>query len=141
VAAVYERLMLIDYFQQTFFRVTIPLCRGKTIICDRYIYDIVIDIACDLEYPIEKMTDLLAYSFKYIMKPDITFLIDIPESIAFNRKDDTPSIAHLLERRKHYKGLANNNKMYVLDGTYNIDVLHNQVLEFIESVITRPIMS
>jgi dTMP kinase len=59
--------------------------------------------------------------------PDLIFLIDLPESIAFQRKDDTPSLYYLKERREIYRWLSREYKMEVIDGTKSMAEVEAEV--------------
>ena len=124
----YRYLLLFDYFLQIFFRVKLPYLLGRKIVCDRYVYDTVItDLAVDMnlsKYEIKKMIDRF---FHIAPKPDLTFLIDLPEEIAFQRKDDTPSIEYLKERRRFYLDVGKEEEMIILNGSKNVDELKRDI--------------
>lgn len=126
----YRYLLLFDYFLQIFFRVKLPHLLGKNIICDRYVYDTVItDLSVDMNLSSTEIKNMIKRFFYIAPKPDLTFLIDLPEEIAFQRKNDTPSIDYLRERRHIYLDIGREEEMAVLDGTRNLDELKVMVKE------------
>ena len=116
--------MLLDYSLQVFLKVRLPLFLGRNIICDRYLYDTVItDLAPDMGYAEDRIIALLTSMLRFFPKPDTTFLIDLREEIAYQRKDDIPSLEYLKERRNTYLNIGRKHNMVVLDGTRPIDEL------------------
>lgn len=127
LAAIYRKIVLWDYYLQIFYKIKLPLRRGKVVICDRYVYDTAInDIPRGnnsktvIKQHIEEMLD-------FAPPPDLIFLIDLPESIAFQRKDDTPSLYYLKERREIYRWLSREYKMEVIDGTKSMAEVEAEV--------------
>ena len=128
LSRIYQRILLFDYLLQVYFKVKIPLSFGKNIVCDRYVYDTVItDLSVDMNYSKDKTIHLLKNILRFLPKPDITFLIDVPEEIAYQRKDDTPSIDYLRERRDAYLNVGNKHKMVILDGTKKLEELQCEI--------------
>lgn len=122
--AFYKYLLLFDYSLQLLFRVRLPLMLGKNIICDRYVYDTVItDLSVDMNLSSSEIRKLIRRFFYLAPKPDLAFLIDLSEEIAFQRKNDTPSIEYLKERRMIYLDVEREEGMVVLDGSRSLDEL------------------
>lgn len=125
---VYRYILLFDYFLQLLFRVRLPFMLGKNIVCDRYVYDTVItDLSVDMNYSKSEIRKLIRLFFYLAPKPDLAFLIDLPEEIAFQRKDDTPSIEYLRERRNIYLDVGREEGMVVLDGRKRLDELEGLI--------------
>lgn len=121
---IYTNILLFDYYWQIMFKVKIPVMLGKNLVCDRYIFDTIItDLAIDMDYSKEEIKSKIEKWFYITPEPNISFLIDTPEDIAFNRKDDTPSIDYLLERRNIYMEIGKEYDMVILDGTSDLEEL------------------
>lgn len=126
----YRYVLLLDYFLQMLFRVRLPFMLGKKIVCDRYVYDTVItDLSVDMNYSGYEIRNLIKRFFYIAPKPDLAFLIDLPEEIAFQRKDDTPSIEYLKERRHVYLDVGREEGMSVLDGSIDLTEIKNLITE------------
>ncbi len=117
LSTTYQYFLLFDYWLQSLARIGSPLIRGRGIVCDRYVHDTVIDIAVDLAYSKETLRATLKKFLRFFPEPDLTFLIDVPEEIAYQRKSDIPAIRFLEERRRLYLDIAREYKMVVLDGS------------------------
>ncbi len=125
---VYERILLLDYCLQVIVKVKFPLVMGRNIVCDRYVYDTVItDLAPDMGYSLGKIDQELKRCFLILPKPDIVFLIDTPEEIAFRRKKDVPSIDYLKDRRKLYLEVGREHNMVILDGSKDLESLMQEI--------------
>ena len=128
LSKVYQQILLLDYSLQISFKVKLPLILGKNIVCDRYIYDTVItDLSVDMKYSNDRVISMLNNLLRFFPEPDITFLIDVPEEIAFQRKDDTPSIDYLKERRNIYLDIGKEEGMVILDGSKNLEELQYEI--------------
>ena len=122
----YRYVLQFDYFLQILFKVRLPFMLGKNIVCDRYVYDTAItDLSVDMNLSSSEIQDLIERFFYIAPKPDLAFLIDLPEEIAFQRKDDTPSIEYLKERRDIYLDIGKEYEMEVLDGSRSLDELES----------------
>jgi dTMP kinase len=128
LSRIYEQILLLDYMLQIFFKVKVPLIFGKNIVCDRYIYDTVItDLSVDMNYSEDKTIRLLDNIFRFFPEPDITFLVEVSEEIAYERKNDIPSIEYLRERRNIYLNIGKKYRMAILDGTKKREELQCEI--------------
>jgi len=114
--SIYKNLLLIDFWVQVLLKVTLPLFITKKIfVCDRYLHDTIFtDLAADVGLSNYDCNKLLERLFILFPKPDLCFLLDIKEDIAFSRKDDTISLEYLKERRGLYLSYANINNLDVI---------------------------
>lgn len=124
---IYKFLVLFDYFFQTLVRVYVPLSRNKSIVCDRYIYDVITNLIVDLNYSVNTSKALLDSVLRFFPKPDLIFFIDMPVEIAYQRKDDVPSVDYLNEREEVYLNLNEEYDVILLDGCKDITELKKQV--------------
>ena len=135
LSVLYLCCVLFDYSIQILVKTTIPLMSGSNIICDRYIYDtICTDLAIDLDLSEEYVLSLLEKSFVLFPRPNITFLIDIPEEVAYSRKDDVPSLEYLRDRRSVYLRLCKRSNMITLDGLKSPKILKNISANYIKEI-------
>lgn len=115
MSALFQLLYLGEYPLHIFFKVKLPLLFGRNVICDRYVYDMVAGLAADFDYS-DKKTNKILRAFLFLLpKPDLVFLIDLPETVAYQRKDDIPSIDFLKQKRRIYLKMAQSWQMNVLD--------------------------
>jgi dTMP kinase len=130
-ALMYAVYVLIGYFWQILRKIWWPRMRGKNIICDRYVYDTVIDLTVNLNVTQETCSKIMKYCLRFAPKPDISFLVDLDEDVAYARKDDIPSLDYLRKRRELYRLTAEQEDMVVLDGTHaekELQMITNQLI-------------
>lgn len=128
-----RNILLFDYSLQLLFKIRVPVMFGKNIICDRYIYDTVItDLSVDMGYSKSEIIKLIKLLFYIAPKPDLVFLIDVPERIAFQRKNDTPSIEYLKEIRGIYLEVGKDEGMVILDGSKSLHEIQKIVIESVQ---------
>ena len=117
LSAIYQYLALVDYLPRVSFTIGLPRALGWNVICDRYIYDLVTSIGVHLDYPPESTLSLLRRCLALVPKPDLVFLLDLPEALAYQRKDDIVSLDFLSVRRNIYLRMAEEHGMTVLDAS------------------------
>lgn len=142
--SMYQKILLFDYSLQLFAKIILPKMLGRTVICDRYVYDTVMNDIPRADDDFEHLERLIETCFRIAPEPDMVFLIDLPEEIAFQRKDDTPSISYLKERRNVYLDIGKEYDMRILDGSKDLTELkehvRNEVFEFKNSNQTMKLL-
>lgn len=130
LAKIYFSILLLEYKISIFLRISTNLRFGKLVICDRYVFDTVIsDLAPDLGLSKEETVLRIQKMLKKLPKPNLAFLIDVPEEVALNRKKDIPSKEYLAERRNLYLYVASKFNMEVLDGTKELGEIKCHIME------------
>jgi dTMP kinase len=124
---VYKYALLVDYASQLFFKLIIPQMLGRTIICDRYVYDTVINDIPRIDNNFKDIKKMAESIFNIAPRPNLAFHIALPEELAYSRKDDTPSVYYLKERKNIYNCFAKEYHMHTLDGTKKIEELKKEV--------------
>ena len=129
IRSIYLSILLFFHFIKIYFSVFLPLKKGEIVICDRYIFDTLTDLRQQnfLSYPQSKQLFLKSW----IPTPDFSFLLNLPESCAFNRKDDISSVAFLSQRRQIYMEIAKDYKLQIIDASQSPQAVFNSVLETI----------
>ncbi|MEW6033656.1 MAG: hypothetical protein AB1603_02240 [Chloroflexota bacterium] len=128
LAVLYQSVVLAQYVLHVWTKVKIPLLRGKSIVCDRYIYDSVIDLAVDFHYSIRKMDRLMSGLLRILPRPDLVFLIDLAEETAFARnipKGERLTADYFSERVALYRYLTRRHGMVVVDGAQSVEEIGN----------------
>ena len=137
VSWVYQRLLLFDYLCLSLITIKFPLMLGRTVVCDRYVYDMVVGLAVDFNYSDGKIKGVVKNLLYLLPKPDILFLIDLPEEEGYQRKDDTPSIDYLRERRRIYLNMERNFGMIMLDGSMSSQDLEREIQNKVKEVVSE----
>lgn len=127
LALIYRNILFLDYYIQLFIKIIIPKKFGRVIVCDRYVYDTVINDIPMQGDGFNEVKRLIETCFRVAPKPDLVFLIDVPEEIAFQRKSDTPSIEYLRERRRMYLDIGEEYGIVILDGSKKLDELRREI--------------
>lgn len=131
LANCYAFIWLCDYILQVFFKVTIPYLIGKKLIIDRYIFDIAVNLSLTTGNDINYAERFIRFFLFFAPRPDFILFIDLPEGIAFSRKNDIQGIDYLKERRQRYVALSDKYNFSIIDGTKPIE----QVLEDTKKIL------
>jgi thymidylate kinase len=103
------------------------LKRGEIVICDRYIFDTMVDLQQDLHYSMKQARNILDAG--WIPQPSSKFLLDISEQVAFARKRDSNSPEYLKRRRTLYLDVAREYELDIVDAGQSIEAVSQSVIQ------------
>jgi dTMP kinase len=134
VAQVWQTLVLLDYYLQVLVKIKLRSRPGRLVICDRYVPDFLVDLGVNFGYGEEEIPRFFKTRLLSLFpKPDLIFLLDIPEDVAFKRKDDV-SLSYLRDRRALYLSFGKLQGMEILNGAANIqdlrEIVYQRTLEY-----------
>ncbi len=125
LAKLWPLVLALDFFPKAILSVTIPHLKGRTVVCDRYLYDMIAELS---------QQRLIGPRTKKILsgmlpRPNISFLMDVDENLAWKRalvpgRAREQPIYDLGERRKAFLQLAREFHMIILDGGGDLE--HNR---------------
>jgi len=128
----YQSVVLIDFL----LHVWSSFILGKNLVCDRYVYDIVVFFTTELHYPISRAKKLIRVLRRLTPKPKIAFLVDVPSSIAMQRKHDIPSAAEHEKLRDLYFDLAKGDPtVKLVDGSQALEEAKSVVWSFMRDYL------
>ena len=125
----------LENFLKTSLKISLPLALGRTVVCDRYTLDLLVDGMSDLHDSPTK----LRLGFKLLRllpKPDGAFLIDTDAEVAFMRKPDLPSVSHNVERIGLFRSLCRSADVRLMDGRRSPDAIHQDVWSLVSGMIS-----
>jgi dTMP kinase len=128
LSTIYGFIWILDYALQTMMKVGLLSFLGRRIIIDRYVFDTVLNASLTSNWPPEVTHRLVTTLLKVLPKPDVVFLIDLPEVVAFERKMDIQSVGYLHERRHLYLDMAARYGFVKLNGQDRPQAVLAQVL-------------
>jgi thymidylate kinase len=127
LAALYRLLLFLDHQIRTTVKIRLVLAAGKTVVCDRYFYDMLMEL---------KRSSILTGRFvsavwKTSPKPVVAFLLDTPEGVMHQRRGFP--VKDLTSKRTTYLKMAKTFGFIVVDSTK--EFLGNQ--EKIRSLVLK----
>ncbi len=128
LSRLYIMIWVLDYMLQLFFHIGLPKLLGKHLIVDRYVFDVVLNASLTADFSLSTSYKIIDMLLKILPKPDVVFIIDLPEEVAFSRKDDIQSVDYLRERRHLYLKMADRYRFLKLDGQLNPQTLLTQAI-------------
>ena len=132
LSRIYSIVWILDYILQTLYQVSVPKLMGACLIVDRYIYDAVLNASLTAHLSRHTSYQLIDMMLTIFPKPDLVFLIDLPEEIAFTRKNDIQSVEYLRERRHIYIEMADRYGFIKLDGQAKPETILTQARQAVE---------
>jgi len=129
LARIWQNMVLFDHFLRVLVKIKIPLLFGNVLVCDRYLYDTLVDLAVDSGYSKGQSKNMSKlYITLLFPKPDVVFLLDVPEEVALQRKSDIPALTYLIDRRNFYLALAEKySSIKVLDNSGDFNETQGEI--------------
>lgn len=132
LGSIWRFFVFLDFQIKTLITVELPLVFGRIVVCDRYVYDLMMELIVSKLYS--------ARFGKLILQtaptPHITFLMDVPEDIAHLRRDNIP-LSALWARRKVFLNLGKILGFEILDASddskINMQKIRNKTISRLES--------
>lgn len=113
VRVVWESLVMLDLVGRYTLHVRLPLWRGKAVVCDRYTYDALADLAAAGSSGKGLPLRLLVWLSP---RPALSFVLTAPEVEALARKEgEAPAAAMLREQSAFYATLAAEQRLALKD--------------------------
>jgi dTMP kinase len=117
-----------DLIAVYFFRVRLPLLRGKVVVCDRYVHDAAVEMAHRLPAGNRLARAPLGLLSALSPKPRQAYLLDVEPEAAFQRTPDSPSLPELREQRELYLAVARRRGLRVRDTGAGFDETNDDLV-------------
>lgn len=132
VSAIFPRVLLLDTILFAAFRMYIPMWLGYTIVCDRFIYDILVDTmyAIDDNKFHQKKFGRLFLSM--IPRKTTSVLLDVDEEIIKERRPDLAGDFTLPHRKDLYLTLAGDLAIPIVTPDGTVEATQRNLLSFLE---------
>jgi len=108
---VWRLFLFIDYQLKALAKIRLPLLVGKVVICDRYFYDLLMELQVS-NVSSEKFTSALS---KSMPEPLVTFLMGVPDTLARSRRNF--SYEFFPKRTEVFLDLAKSFNFRVIDSS------------------------
>lgn len=136
--AAWRTLTIGEHMLQLLLHVELPLLRGEVVVCDRYLYDSLVNQVVLLgRSPWQLARTLRRPLWKLAPEPALGFWLDLEPAIAATRKTDIYDLEQLSTRVPLYAALADTLGFTRLDATYNADELAATIWETTERTLLR----
>ncbi|MBV9791984.1 MAG: hypothetical protein JOZ51_27610 [Chloroflexi bacterium] len=138
VRTLWLQLSMLEHMGEIWTKIVPHLLAGKIVVCDRYIYDRLVNIAvlCNTGPELLRRQLWLARLY-WVPKPNKWFFIDVPADVAFSRKDDVPDVLYLERRVPLYRTIADAFKLERLDGTADPNEIAAQVWQSVQAALPK----
>jgi hypothetical protein len=123
-------LTQVENIVKTGVKLVFPLLLGRTVICDRYALDMVVDGMAGLH---EKpgYTRLGFRLLQLLPMPNFAFFMDIDPEVAFRRKPDLPGLEDYVERLGLYRELSSRWGVIIVNARVSPETIHTRIWNMI----------
>ena len=132
VSSVYPWILFLDTFLFTVIKVYIPMFFGISIVCDRFVYDTLIDMAvATKDHEIHKKP--VGKSFLKLIPKNAWFvMLDLDKSTIFSRRPELKDDLTFDERYRLYQSFINLFKIDVVDNGGTVEDVKVLIISFLE---------
>jgi len=110
--------------------------RGEIVVCDRYVYDSLVDLCVTLREPIDRILWAEGDWYERMLPaPDRVLLLDVDVDTALSRKEDIPSREYLETRCSFYRAMAKRMQWGIIDAARPAEDVAKQVDGEIEQLL------
>jgi hypothetical protein len=107
---------LLEHSAEANLAVRPALRKGQAVVCDRYLFKSVVNLAVLMNLRLVELPGLLRHpALRLVPQPTLYFLLDLPAEVGYARKDDLPGIEYVERRVPIYRALAAYAGMPVVD--------------------------
>jgi thymidylate kinase len=117
LAILWPWVQYLDLTIMVLVKVYVPLWRGHAVICDRFVYDTLVELMSDTNDSRLHHKLIGRLIIKLVPRLSNVFLLDIAEVTALKRKQDIPNLEFLISRRIKYTEIARELSIPVVDAT------------------------
>ncbi|MCH9730108.1 MAG: glycosyltransferase [Actinomycetia bacterium] len=112
----YLALVFLDYRMQLSAKL-IRSHRRDVLVADRYLFDVVVNVALTLGLSTEEAVELVQRQIARLPLPQVRVFLRVDPEVSMERKDDIPDIEYLRLRLQYYEAIAAAFGFVVLNGT------------------------
>ena len=123
-------LTQVENIVKTGLKLIFPLLLGRTVICDRYALDMVVDGMAGLHDRPEGLR-LGFQLLRLLPRPSFAFFMDIDPEVAFKRKPDLPRLQDYVERILLYRDLSSSWGTIIVNARMSPDNIHSRIWRII----------
>jgi thymidylate kinase len=130
----FDYLVWLDYFVRVYPSLAISLIKSEVIVVDRYVFD----VTSRLSTSGGESNSFVLKLFQLFPQPSVVLFIDVPPALAYERKDDVPSLEYLRERDAETRQLLKHlqGRVITLDGTRSASELAEEALAVVRGLRT-----
>jgi thymidylate kinase len=103
VAFLWPWIQFLDLSVYTFFEVRLPIWAKSSIVCDRFIHDILVELMADVNDALLLKKPVGRLILKLKPKGTTTFFLDVNVKDAFQRRPDVPNLRYLTRRMNYHR--------------------------------------
>jgi thymidylate kinase len=127
---VWQLMVWSEYSLQVHGRLFRHRIAGTKVICDRYVYDTLIDIAINFSVGANDIRELMSHPLLSLFpKPALVIFIDIDPEVGAARKSDGTPPTYLADRRAYYAALSHMLSAPLIDGGASVTSVSDTIWE------------
>jgi thymidylate kinase len=132
VPRVFPWCQLVDTFLFMLIKIYLPILLGRTIVCDRFVHDILIDTMIGIgDQELDKKPVGQLFLSLAATNQGKLICLDLPQELALKRRPELkwdPTWSH---RRIYYQEICQENAIPIIDNSFPREVVLDQILKII----------
>ena len=135
LASLWIILTQLENVVKTGLKLVFPMLLGRSVICDRYVLDMLVDGMAGLHDRPGRMR--LGFNLlRLFPRPDFAFFMDIDPEVAFKRKPDLPTLEDYVERLRLYRELSSLWGVTVVNARSSPETIHGELWDGISAKVS-----
>ena len=132
LAFVWPWLQLFDLTFLMLARVYLPAWRGITVVCDRFVYDTMVELMADTRD--DKLHQRTVGKAIAALKPPFArvFRLSVNVETAFSRRDDVPDLRFLKVRSDNYQLITKAFNIQTIDAEQPFDTVQQNIMKHLK---------
>lgn len=127
VALIFPWIQFLDLSFFVFLRVYLAVYLGFTVVCDRFVYDILAEIMADVDDNTLDHRIIGHLILRLTPRYASVFLLDLDDVTAFRRRRDVPNLKYLTRRRNNLRLIAEHVHIKVINANQPLFEVQRQL--------------
>jgi thymidylate kinase len=127
--ALFPWALLVDAFLASLWHVTLPLGMGRTIVCERYVLDMLVDLGLAFKDPHFYQWKPGSLFLQLLPRRAAVVLLDLDAGTIRTRRPDLRSDRRLKDRLQAYRVLAAGLGLALVASDAPVEVVHRRIIE------------
>lgn len=127
----YPWFLYFDMYLYYIVKIYVPLKNHQSIICDRYIYDTIVDLMIDLNDDNLYRKPIAAKFFSLIPENASFFLLDLDIELIRQRRTSLSVDDTLAKRREYYRNIAEYLRIPIVSNEKDVEQVQNTFISYL----------
>jgi thymidylate kinase len=132
ISKIWPYVQFVDVMIFVNFRVKMLLWRGFTIVCDRFVPDIIVELMTDVNDTGLYKKRIGRLMFRLMPHGSLLVTLDVNEETARRRKSDIPRLGYLSQRRNNYRLISSYLEIPLVNAEERFEFVQQNLVDLVD---------